>query len=115
MAKITMAITSIADRAVAVAGTRVQLSLTALLVTNITIQWAPTNAGNLYIGDSLVTATRGLILNAANPVANISVDDTEADEDKIYINLMDIWIDAANAGDKVKLSYLVVSAKDYNS
>lgn len=82
-------------------------------MTNVTIQWHPSNAGNVYIGDENVAAGRGLILNAANPVINLSVDETEADEDIAQIDLTDIWVDAANSADKVKIAYVTQASVKY--
>ena len=113
MAKITMGITTVADKTVATAGTRERLVAASTLVNNVTIQWHPSNTGVIYLGDASVASGRGLILNAANPVANISVDDSEGDEDQTVIDLYDIYVDAATNGDKVKISYVAVTAKVY--
>jgi hypothetical protein len=113
MAKIVMGITTVADKTVATAGTRERLVAASTEVKNVTIQWHPSNAGNIYIGDVNVTATRGIILNASNPTAIISVDESESDEDNILIDLYDIYVDAATNGDKVKISYLATVSKTY--
>lgn len=114
MAKVTLGMTTIADKAVTTAGTRVPLAATTL-VKHVIIQWHPSNTGNIYIGDVAVAAGQGLILSAANPVLNITVDESESDEDNVFIDLAGIYIDAATNGDKVKIACLGVTAKDYNS
>lgn len=113
MAKIVMGITTVADKTVAAAGTRERLVAASTEVKNVTIQWHPSNAGNVYIGDSSVAAGQGLILNASNPVAVIAVDESESDEDNVLIDLYDIWVDAATNGDKVKISFLATVSKTY--
>lgn len=113
MAKIVMGVVTVADKAVTAAGTRERLVAASLEVKNVTLQWHPSNVGNVYIGDASVAAGRGLILNASNPVAVLSVDEAEGDEDNIFIDLTDLWVDAANSGDKVKISYLGIVSKTY--
>ncbi len=113
MAKIVMGVTTIADKAVTTAGTRVRLSATSLEVKNITIQWDPSNTGVIYVGDANVAAGQGLVLSSTNTAITLSVDEAEGDEDNVFIDLTDIWIDSATNGDQVKLAYVTVTSKVY--
>jgi hypothetical protein len=115
MAKIKMALVSLAPVTVAVAGTRIALSATPLEVIQVVIQWEPNNAGSMYIGDSTVASTKGIVLNSSNPSVTLTAEDTLADEDRCVIDLAELYVDAANNGDKVNLAYVAVTEKSYNS
>lgn len=114
MAKISVGLQTIAEKTVAAAGTAEPLTATALETTSVVIQARQSNVGDVYIGDSTVAAGNGVVLNASNPTMTISVDDTFADEDRAVLNLADIYIDADNTGDGVRILALIESAKNYN-
>lgn len=115
MARITLAPVTVADKAVTSAGTRVALAATSTLVRQVVIQWHPSNVGNVYIGDSSVDSTHGLILNSSNPSISFSAEDSVADEDNCFFDLSTIYIDSVNSADAVKMLYFTVSDKSYNS
>ncbi len=115
MAKIKLAIVTPAAVSVPVANTAVPLSAVALLATNISVQWHPSNVGNIFLGDATAAVDRGILLNSSTPAVGIDADDTAADEDMIYFDLNKIYINAPNAGDKVLLSYMIVDSVDYNA
>lgn len=114
MAKVKVALTPVTDKAVATAGTRVQLSATSLMVAALVIQWHPSNNGDIYVGDVTVAAGKCLILNSSNPVLTLSPEQNLEDDDPVTIDLADIYIDAATSGDKVKLAYVQVTQKSFN-
>lgn len=70
-------------------GTAVPLTATSTLVSIVTIKANSANVGAVYVGDSSVTSTTGLVLSAGESV-DVKIDDIN----KIYI-------DAANSGDGV--------------
>jgi len=115
MAKIKLGLKALAQVPVAAAGTPVPLSATSLEVTQAVIQWDPNNTGDVYIGESDVTATKCLVLNAGTPAIQLDAEDTMADEDKIVFDLADVYVDAANSGDKVNIAYTKQIDKKYNS
>ena len=113
MSKIILSMQTLAQVTVTTAGTRVPLSATPLLVRQALIQWAPANAGNIYIGEADVVATKCIILNAANPGLTLEGEDTVADENSVYFDLGNVYIDAATSGDKVNIAYFDLDSRTY--
>jgi hypothetical protein len=68
----------------------------------IVIQANPTNAGEVYVGYSDISATKCIKL-VPDKAIEISVDDTTADEDMVFFDLRDVYIDGNVAGDKVNI------------
>ena len=84
---------------VATAGTRVRLTTKETKVLYVSIQGKVGNTGDIYVGDSQVSATdAGMILDAGvqmelyAPVVGNGV---------VEISLKDIWLDAGTGADKV--------------
>lgn len=113
MAQLKLKLTTASPITVATSGTRVPLSATSLKVSYLMIQRDPSNAGNIYLGDSTVTASNGIVVGSSSPSIAMSADDTEADEDKGYFDLADMYIDAANNGDKVRIAYIALESLQY--
>lgn len=106
MAMIKLQMVTVAPVEVVSAGTRVPLSATSLKVSYLLIQKHESNVGVIYIGDSTVDSTNGIVIGSSLPSLVMSADDTEADEDKAYFDLSEIYIDAGSSGDKVRLAYI---------
>lgn len=88
-------------KAVAAAGTRVQLTTTHTACAEVVIQPDPGNTGNIYVGGPTVSATDGLILIKTAAPVPFSGGDTNP------LNLEDFWIDAATNGDAALYVYVV--------
>jgi len=65
----------------------------------VTVQAAPGNTGNIYVGASTVSSTRGVEL-APGDSQHFSMI-TRGD----HYNLAEIWVDAATSADTVKFIY----------
>jgi hypothetical protein len=113
MGQIELGFKMLTQVAVAVPGTAVPLSAVPLLVTNASIQWHPSNGGQVYLGESDVTSAKCMVLSTGTPVCVLEADDTVSDEDKVYFDLNKIYIDSAVAGDKVCVAYSTVIANKY--
>lgn len=64
-----------------------------------TVQAHPDNAGRIYVGDSQVSATRGIILTAGQSYTFQAVADLAS------VALFEIFFDGNNTGDDVKCIY----------
>jgi hypothetical protein len=113
MAKLTLQLKVLSDVAVATAGVPVPLSGTSLLVRQAVIQYDGGNTGDIFVGESDVTQTKCLVLNSTSPSLALEAEDTVADEDNVFFDLADVYIDAANNGDKVKVAYVELASKEY--
>ncbi len=93
-------------KAVASAGSAVQLYGSSLVVRAAIIQAESSNTGNIYIGGSAVSSTDyGIMLMAAtNEAMVLSAEQLGAREGRI--DLYDVWIDSAQNGDGVSVLYL---------
>lgn len=98
---------------VSTAGTRVPLSGVELLVSSIIVQALPSNSGSIFIGDSSVTSSKGIVLTAGSAV-EIQADSYEGDSDFSVIDVAGIYIDASANGDGVAISYLDELSKNLN-
>lgn len=72
------------------------------------------NGGAIYLADSAASIAAGnyITLGPGDSI-NYSLDDTAADEDRIFMDLQDLWFDGANTGDKLAVSYLVEEYVEY--
>lgn len=113
MAMIKLRLVSVTPVTVTTAGTRVPLSGTSLKVSYLLIQKHESNTGVIYIGDSTVASSNGIVIGSSLPSLVMSADDTEADEDKAYFDLSEIYIDASVNGDKVRIAYIEQASTTY--
>lgn len=114
MANIKTKLIPIQQLNVPTATTRVQAnSGTSRLCTTVIIQALTGNTGNCYVGDSTVAAALGLQL-APGASITLNADQDLENEDKTYIDLADIWVDAATNGNKVNILVVDVISVAYN-
>ena len=95
---------TLADVTVTTAGTRVQVTSTDTPCTTVIIQAKATNTGLVIVGDSSVSASRGIELSAGEEIS-IAADPSGRPGGE-ELNLADFWVDAATNGDKVKVAYV---------
>lgn len=94
---------TLADKAVTTAGTRVQLTATNTYVMAVTIQGNGANTGFIYVGDSSVSATRGVELDAGQAV---TLSGTVTQKGTIeLLNLADIWLDSSVNAETAHIVY----------
>lgn len=86
-----------------VAGTRQQVSATSIRCTTVIFSAKKANLGKLYIGDSSVSATRGVELEAGESVA-FTADQNGRDGDEF--DLSDFWFDGGTTGDDLGVAYV---------
>jgi hypothetical protein len=67
----------------------------------VTVQADPDNTGNVYVGDSTVSSTRGVELAPGDSMTFQAID-----KEKRY-NLAEIYVDAATNNDSVRFVYMV--------
>lgn len=87
---------------VAAAGTAQPLSATSLPVNSIIVQAATANTGNVFIGDSTVSATNGITLIPGETYSITITAMGRTDE----IDTATVYVDAATNGDKVRVSVI---------
>lgn len=85
------------------AGTREAVSADALPVSAVVVQAPSTNSGNIFVGDSTVSSSKGLALAAGESITITSSLVNGTHEELI---LSDIYVDTATNGNKVQVSYL---------
>lgn len=86
---------------VTTSGTEVRLVAAAVQqVVKIYLSAPAANTGTIYIGDSDVSTSRGIALIKGETM-EISAPQGE------YLDIHNIWADAATSGDKVNVAYLV--------
>lgn len=112
MAKVKVSLRTVNKKVVLAAGTRERLVAAPLEVKALVIQADPLNTGNIYLGESDVTATKCVLLEEGRGI-EITPEDTFSDEDFVVIDLYDIWIDAETSGDGVYISYIEVEKVSY--
>ena len=88
-------------KAVAAAGTRVQLTTTHTACAEVTIMPDPGNTGNIYVGGNTVSSANGLTL--IKTAAPVKFSGGAANP----LNLEDFWIDAATNADAALYVYIV--------
>lgn len=93
---------TLAAKTVTTAGTQVPLSATTLKARMIVVQADPSNAGNVFLGDSSVDSTNGIVLE---PGESYSYAVTETIP-YLELDLNAIYVDAATNADKVRIQYL---------
>ncbi len=84
------------------AGTAVQISATSLLVGAVMIQADPSNSGNIFVGDSSVASTNGIVVA---PGSALPFDPQVLRANDEFFDLSQIYIDAATNGDFVRVIY----------
>ena len=113
MARVVARLRTLGEVAVPTAGTAVPLSATQLFVKQAIVQFVAGNVGNIFIGESGVTSSNGIVLNASGPVFTLSAEDSLADEDDCVFDLSQVFINAANNGDKVRVAYIDIASVQY--
>ena len=103
MANSAQTIVTPAQVVVTTAGTRQQLSATAILADNVSIQANPANTGLIYVGDNTVSSTHCWILSAGQ---FLSLEGSRRRDGSDWLDLSTIYVDAATSGDKVQWGYL---------
>lgn len=94
-----------AQLTVAVAGIRTRVSTQELPITTLVVSAPAANTGNIYVGDSAVSATRGIEV-AKGTTVSITADMSGRAGGEEFI-LSDFYIDAATSGDDANVSYVV--------
>ncbi len=113
MASVKTKLIPIQQLNVAAAGTRVQANGgTSRHATTVIIQALTGNTGNVYIGDSTVASTLGLML-APGASITLNADTDLENEDKTYIDVADIWVDAATNANKVNILVVDIVSINY--
>jgi hypothetical protein len=88
---------------VTTAGTPAQVSAQHIVTPGCLIEAAPTNSGNIYVGDSTLDAThRGCELTPGSSIEIVGPNIGGSEEE---IDLFDLWVDSSANGDKVIVSY----------
>jgi hypothetical protein len=91
-------------RFVTTAATRVPLTTANLKVPSVTIQAEVSNTGQVYVGDSSVSATNcGIELDSGD---SITIDAASLGSTDALISLSDIWLDVSVSTDGVWCMYL---------
>ena len=85
------------------AGTAVQISSVDTPVTSIVLQADVDNTGNVFIGDSTVSASNGIELT---PGQSFELKSDQIPRQDGELILSDIYVDAATNDDKVRVSYI---------
>lgn len=98
----TSKIYTLADIAIAAAATRQQVSTADTPIQAVIVQAASGNTGNIFVGDILVSATRGLSLA---PGVSIRID-ADAGDIGVELILSDLYVDTATNGNIAKVAYL---------
>lgn len=97
------------QKTIAIAGIRVQVAAPAVgpapdtACTTVTVQATSTNTGLVYVGDALVSSTRGISLSAGQAFTFCADFSGRSGQDELLIS--DIWADAATSADKVNVVY----------
>lgn len=89
------------------------MSASIRTATNVIIQADPDNVGNVYVGDSTVSATKCFKLKPS-AVLEINADDSSADEDTVVVDLKDIFVTGSITGDKVNVIFCDEVSVEYN-
>jgi hypothetical protein len=94
---------TLADITVTTAATRVQVSSTATPVMDVIFTCPAANTGVIYVGDSSVSASRGIEVAKGT---SISINQAFGRSAGLEYKLSNFYVDAATNGDKVKVSYV---------
>lgn len=80
----------------------------------VLIEAVASNIANIYFGDSAANIAAGNCYTLApGDSVSMSLDDSAADEDRIFLDLQDLWFDGVNTGDKLIVNYLVEEYVEY--
>lgn len=90
---------------VVTAGVRVQVDTEKRPLTSIIIQAANGNSGRLYVGDSTVSSTNGIELNAGESLEITGDGRNDGQSDEVV--LADLWIDASANAQIAKIAFFV--------
>lgn len=85
------------------AGTRVQVSSTDLYAYDVIFQAPTANAANIFIGDSTVSSSNGLILT---PGDSMSLSGTVFKTHTDQFNLKDIYVDSTSNNQTCRVAYI---------
>ena len=80
------------------------------MVNAVFIQAHENNAGNIYVGDENVSASRGTAIGPGQPLQYSGHPQMKLLSE---ILLSDVWVDAAVSGDRVRVAYF--RRKPYDS
>ena len=95
-------LTTTAAITVAAAGTAVTVSAINRAVSSVIIQAEDGNTGNIFVGDSTVDSSNGIILTPGE-ATEISGDDRRSGLDELILS--DVFVDAATNGDAVRVAF----------
>lgn len=84
-----------------VANTPQPLSTDQIAVTSVTVQAEDGNVGNIYLGDSSVTTSTGIILAEQDP-AVIEVGNRGHSAEEFYLN--EVYVVSGTSGNKCRIS-----------
>lgn len=97
-------LTTLAAKTVAAAGTAEAITATSIITPSVTIQAKAGNTNNIYVGDSTVDSTNGLILTPGDVFTLEGEDRGGKGRDEFM--LTDIFIDADTNGEGVDIAYI---------
>lgn len=100
------AVTTVADKNVTTAGTRVQLSSTNIYAYSVAIEAKLANTGKIYVGDVSVSSTRG---HQLEPGGSYVVAGEIVGNRVNLVNLASIYIDSSVDAEGVKITYTKVT------
>lgn len=84
------------------AGTPVQITADKIMANAVFVQAHEDNTGNIYVGDENVSASRGTSVGPGQPLQYSGNPQMQLLSEFL---LSDVWIDAANDGDRVRVAY----------
>lgn len=108
--RMAVKLTTLPNTTVVTAGTPVRITETKIMVNAVFVQAHEDNVGNIYVGDENVSANRGTSVGPGQPL-QYSGHPSNMLLSEFLIS--DVWIDAANDGDKVRIAYF--KRKSYDS
>jgi hypothetical protein len=95
---------TLAQTTVTTAGTRVQVSASALPITTIVVSVPAANTGSIFFGDSNVSSTRGIEIAKGSTISITADLSGRPGGDEMILS--DFYVDAANNGDDANISYI---------
>lgn len=94
---------TLAEITVVTSGVRQRVTTQEIPVTSITVQAASGNTGNIFVGDSNVSTTRGIELDAGQAWTQVADPTGRAGSEEFLLS--DIYLDAGTSGDKARVVY----------
>jgi len=91
---------TLADVTVSSAGTRVQVSSSAILAASVCFQGKASNSGKIYVGGSSVAAAAGIEIAAGQAIC------FEPNPGLDVVDLRDFYLDASASSQVAKILYL---------